>query len=45
MYSWDQFVKDGETAWTGIRNYAARLHLKAMKKNDQVLFYLSLIHI
>jgi predicted RNA-binding protein with PUA-like domain len=39
MYSWDQFVKDGETSWTGIRNYAARLHLKAMKKNDQVLFY------
>jgi predicted RNA-binding protein with PUA-like domain len=39
VYSWDQFVKDGRTSWTGVRNYAARLHLNAMKKNDEVLFY------
>jgi predicted RNA-binding protein with PUA-like domain len=39
VYSWDQFVKDGKTSWTGVRNYAARLHLNAMKKNDEVLFY------
>jgi predicted RNA-binding protein with PUA-like domain len=38
-YSWDQFVKDGETYWDGVRNYAARLHLRAMKKGDEVLFY------
>src|SRR5215212_11213481 len=38
-YSWDQFVKDGETFWDGVRNYAARNHLKAMKKGDQVFFY------
>jgi predicted RNA-binding protein with PUA-like domain len=38
-YSWDQFQKDGQTTWDGIRNYAARLHLRAMKKGDQVLFY------
>src|SRR5687767_107733 len=38
-YSWNQFVKDGKTSWTGVRNYAARLHLNAMKKNDEVLFY------
>ncbi len=38
-YSWDQFVKDGQTAWTGVRNYAARNHLRAMKKGDLVLFY------
>ncbi len=38
-YSWDQFVKDGKTAWTGVRNFAARLHLRAMKKGDAVLFY------
>ncbi|MES1216881.1 MAG: EVE domain-containing protein [Bacteroidota bacterium] len=38
-YSWDQFVKDGETFWDGVRNYAARIHLRAMKKGDQVLFY------
>ncbi len=39
VYSWQQFVKEGETQWTGVRNYAARLHLRAMKKGDQVLFY------
>jgi predicted RNA-binding protein with PUA-like domain len=38
-YSWDQLVKDKQTAWTGVRNYAARLHLRAMKKGDLVLFY------
>ena len=38
-YSWDQFVKDGQTYWDGVRNYAARNHLKAMKKGDQVFFY------
>lgn len=38
-YSWDQFVKDGQTYWDGVRNYAARNHLKAMKKGDEVLFY------
>ena len=39
VYSWDQLVKDGQTRWDGIRNYAARLHLRAMKKGDQVFFY------
>jgi predicted RNA-binding protein with PUA-like domain len=39
VYSWDQFVKDGRTSWTGVRNYAARLHLNAMKKNDEVFYY------
>lgn len=38
-YSWEQFVKDGETFWDGVRNYAARNHLKAMKKEDKVFFY------
>ena len=38
-YSYDQLVKDKLTFWDGVRNYAARNHLKAMKKNDQVLFY------
>jgi predicted RNA-binding protein with PUA-like domain len=38
-YSWDQFVKDKKTTWDGIRNYAARLHVRAMKKGDEVLFY------
>jgi predicted RNA-binding protein with PUA-like domain len=38
-YSWDQFSKDGKTFWDGVRNYAARLHLMAMKKGDQLFFY------
>ena len=38
-YSWEQLEKDGVTAWTGVRNYAARNHLKAMKTGDQVLYY------
>jgi predicted RNA-binding protein with PUA-like domain len=38
-YSWDDLVKDGRTAWTGVRNFAARNHLRAMKKGDPVLFY------
>jgi predicted RNA-binding protein with PUA-like domain len=38
-YSWDAFMKDGKTAWTGVRNFAARLNLRAMKKGDPVLYY------
>ncbi|HEV7334171.1 MAG TPA: EVE domain-containing protein [Flavisolibacter sp.] len=38
-YSWEQFEKDGKTFWDGVRNYAARNNLKAMKKGDEVLFY------
>ncbi len=38
-YSWDQFEKDGQTFWDGVRNYAARNNLRAMKKGDEVFFY------
>ena len=38
-YSWSQLVKDGVTAWTGVRNFAARNHLRAMKSGDHVFFY------
>lgn len=38
-YSWEQFVKDKQTYWDGVRNYAARNNLRAMKKGDEVLFY------
>jgi predicted RNA-binding protein with PUA-like domain len=38
-YSWDQLVNDKQTSWTGVRNYAARIHLRAMKKGDEVFFY------
>ena len=38
-YSWEQFEKDKETYWDGVRNYAARNFMKEMKKGDQVLYY------
>ncbi len=38
-YSWEQFEKDKVTFWDGVRNYAARNNLKAMKKGDEVFFY------
>jgi len=38
-YSWDDLVKEGKTCWSGVRNYAARLHLRNMKKGDEVFFY------
>jgi len=38
-YSWDDFVRDGETDWTGVRNYQARNNLREMKVGDSVLFY------
>ncbi|MBE2289188.1 MAG: EVE domain-containing protein [Chitinophagaceae bacterium] len=38
-YSWEQFLKEKKTFWDGVRNYAARNNLRAMKKGDQVLFY------
>ena len=42
-YSWDQFVTDGRTAWTGVRNFQARNNLKAMRQNDRVLYYHSVV--
>ena len=39
VYSYDQLVKDKKTSWDGVRNYAARLHLRGMKVGDEVLFY------
>jgi len=38
-YAWAQFVKDGRTAWTGVRNFQARNNLRAMKRGDPVFFY------
>lgn len=38
-YSWDQFNKDKQTVWDGVRNYAARNNLRAMKKGDLVFWY------
>jgi predicted RNA-binding protein with PUA-like domain len=41
-YSFAQFLRDKKTAWTGVRNYAARNFLKAMAKGDEVFFYHSM---
>jgi predicted RNA-binding protein with PUA-like domain len=38
-YSWEQLEKDKQTYWDGVRNYAARIHLRAMKVGEEVLFY------
>ncbi len=38
-YSWEQFEKDGQTFWDGVRNYAARNNLRSMQKGDLVLWY------
>jgi predicted RNA-binding protein with PUA-like domain len=39
VYSFDQLIKDKSTVWSGVRNYAARLHLRGMKKGDEVFYY------
>lgn len=41
-YSFAQFQKDKTTAWTGVRNYTARIHLRAMASGDEVFFYHSM---
>ncbi len=41
-YGWSDLVADGGTEWDGVRNNAARLHLKAMKKGDEAFFYHSM---
>jgi predicted RNA-binding protein with PUA-like domain len=38
-YSWADLVKDGQTSWTGVRNFQARNNIQSMKKDDLVLFY------
>ena len=42
-YSWEQFVQEGRVAWTGVRNFQARNHLRAMREGDLVLFYHSVV--
>jgi predicted RNA-binding protein with PUA-like domain len=41
-YGWSDLVRDGGTEWDGVRNNAARLHLKAMKTGDEAFFYHSM---
>ncbi len=39
VYSWQQLVQEKQTIWSGVRNYAARINLRGMKKGDEVLYY------
>ena len=41
-YSWADLERDGATEWDGVRNNAARLHLRAMKAGDEAFFYHSM---
>jgi predicted RNA-binding protein with PUA-like domain len=41
-FSWSDLVRDGGTEWDGVRNNAARLHLRAMRKGDEAFFYHSM---
>jgi len=38
-YGWFDLERDGRTDWTGVRNFQARSHLKAMQPGEEVLFY------
>ncbi len=39
VYSWNDFVREGPTTWSGVRNFQARNNLRAMRNGDEVLFY------
>jgi predicted RNA-binding protein with PUA-like domain len=38
-YAWEELLKDKWTYWDGVRNYAARNHMRAMEKGDLALYY------
>lgn len=42
-YSWDRLVADGETEWTGVRNYQAALNMRAMRLGERAFFYRSVV--
>ena len=39
VYGWDDLLAEGEGTWDGVRNYTARIHLRAMAVGDQAFFY------
>jgi predicted RNA-binding protein with PUA-like domain len=41
-YGWSELIRDGGTEWDGVRNNAARLHLRAMKSGDEAFLYHSM---
>src|SRR5438046_6552365 len=38
-YNFDDLVRDGRTAWTGVRNPLAQKHLQSMRKGDRIFYY------
>ena len=42
-YSWDRLVAEGETEWSGVRNYAAALNMRAMQVGERAFFYRSMV--
>ena len=38
-YSVEEFIKDGQTSWTGVKNPLAQKHLRSVKKGDRVFYY------
>jgi len=38
-YSWDDFVRDGKTVWSGVRNPVAQRNLRSVRKGDAVFYY------
>lgn len=38
-YSWGDLEREGRTAWDGVKNAQALIHLRAMREGDQVLVY------
>jgi len=38
-YGYDQFVKDGKTVWSGVKNPLAQIHLRSIRKGDRILYY------
>ena len=39
VYSWDTFLREKQTFWSGVRSHQAKNNLKLMKKDDLLLFY------
>lgn len=38
-YSYETFLADKKTTWTGVRNPAAQKHLRSVKKGDRIFYY------
>jgi len=38
-YSYDDLVREKRTVWDGVTNPAARMHMRAIKKGDEVFVY------